>query len=180
MGLFSFTFVKFETMIWPSIRFDYKLRRGSTPASVVLRKSVRFFVIDIFLINNKKNFPRLGASSKVNGTNQYPVWMTQRPRKGDFRSLKSKKAQREACPRTPLKACAFGAHLGNRSVFLLDLRLKLIELWKALRRFLTANRKKTFQRIFSYDSGCKRKLWAILLPRVHLWKKQTPGSRLKT
>ena len=48
------------------------------------------------------------------------------------------------------------------------------------RNFLTANRKKTFQRIFSYNSGCKRKLWAIFLPRVHLWKKQTPGSRLKT
>ena len=73
MGLFGFTFVKFETMIWPSIRFDYKL----------------------------------------------------------------------------------------------------IELWKAFR-------KKTFQRIFSYDSGCKRKLWAVFLPRVHLWKKQTPGTRLKT
>ena len=29
---------------------------------------------------------------------------------------------------------------------------------KALRHFLTANRKKTFQRIFSYNSGCKRKI----------------------
>ena len=80
MGLFGFTFVKFETMIWPSIRFDYKL----------------------------------------------------------------------------------------------------IELWKAFRHFLTANRKKTFQRIFSYDSGCKRKLWAIFLSRVHLWKKQTPGRHFNT
>ena len=44
---------------------------------------------------------------------------------------------------------------------------------------LTANRKKTFQRIFSYNSGCKRKLWAIFLPQVRLWKKQTPGSRRK-
>ena len=26
----------------------------------------------------------------------------------------------------------------------------------------------------------RKKLWAIFLPRVHLWKKQTPGSRLKT
>ena len=26
----------------------------------------------------------------------------------------------------------------------------------------------------------ERKLWAIFLPRVHLWKKQTPGGRLKT
>ena len=106
-----------------TLRTSLICRRGSTPASVVLRKSVRFFVIDIFLINNKKNFPRWGASSKVNGTNQYPVWMTQKPRKGDFRGLKSKKPPGEACPRTPLKACAFGAHLGNRSVLLLDPRL---------------------------------------------------------
>ena len=56
---------------------------------------------------------------------------------------------------------------------------KLIELQKAFRHFLTAKRKKTFQRIFSYDSGCKGKLWAIFLPRVHLWKKQIPGSWLK-
>ena len=26
----------------------------------------------------------------------------------------------------------------------------------------------------------KRKLWTIFLPRVHLEKQQTPGSRLKT
>ena len=56
---------------------------------------------------------------------------------------------------------------------------KLIELWKALRHFLTANRKKTFQRIFSYNSGRKRKLWAIFLPWVRLWKKQTPEAGLK-
>ena len=57
---------------------------------------------------------------------------------------------------------------------------KLTDLWKAFRNFLTANRKKTFQRMSSYNSGCKRKVWAIFLPRVRLWKKQTPGSRLKT
>ena len=34
--------------------------------------------------------------------------------------------------------------------------------------------------VFSYNSGCKRKVWAIFLPQVRLWKKQTPGSRLKT
>ena len=57
---------------------------------------------------------------------------------------------------------------------------KFTELSKAFRHSLTANRNKTLQRIFSYNSGCKRKLWATFLPRVHLWKKQTPGSRLKT
>ena len=45
-------------------------------------------------------------------------------RKGDFRELKSWKAPGKACPRTPLKACAFGSSLGNRPVFLLDPRLK--------------------------------------------------------
>lgn len=30
-----------------------------------------------------------------------------------------------ACPRTPLEACSFGAHLWNRSVVILDLRLVL-------------------------------------------------------
>ena len=35
---------------------------------------------------------------------------------------------------------------------------------------------KTFQRIFSYNSGCKRKLWAIFLPQVHLWKKANIGK----
>jgi len=39
--------------------------------------------------------------------------MTQKPRKGDFRELKSKNFPYGACPRTPLEACAFGARLGN-------------------------------------------------------------------
>ena len=29
-----------------------------------------------------------------------------------------------------------------------------------------------FRRIFSYKFGWQRKLWAIFLPRLHLWKKQ--------
>ena len=56
----------------------------------------------------------------------YPVGMTQKPRKEDFRELKSKQIPGEASSQTPPppgKACAFGAHLGNRSVFILDLRL---------------------------------------------------------
>ena len=35
------------------------------------------------------------------------------------------KFPRGACPRTPLEACSFGAHLWNRSVVILDLRLVL-------------------------------------------------------
>ena len=53
------------------------------------------------------------ASSEENGTGQYPVWMTQKPRE-----LKSKKIPGEACPRTPLETYPFGARLENRSVFI--------------------------------------------------------------
>ena len=56
----------------------------------------------------------------MNGTSQYPVRMTRKRRKGDFRELKSKKAP------GPPKTCAFGARLGNRSVFILDPRLNII------------------------------------------------------
>ena len=56
------------------------------------------------------------ASSEDNGTGQYPVWMIQNPRKGDFKGLKSKKFLGEACPRTPIEAWAFFVRLGNRSV----------------------------------------------------------------
>ena len=54
------------------------------------------------------------------------VWMTQKPRKGNFRELKSKKLHGGACPRTPLEPCAFGARLGNRSPFILDPRLQIL------------------------------------------------------
>ena len=58
---------------------------------------------------------------------------------------------------------------------------KLTEIYKAFRHFLTANRKKTSQRIICRNSGCKRKLWGILLPRVICENSlQTPGSKLKT
>ena len=38
-----------------------------------------------------------------------------------------------------------------------DLTYNSIRFKKPLRHFLTANIKKTFQRIFSYDFGCKKK-----------------------
>ena len=47
---------------------------------------------------------------------------------------------------------------------------------KALETFFTANRMKTFQRLFSYNSGCKGRLWAIFLPRVHQLKKANIGK----
>ena len=52
--------------------------------------------------------------------------MTQKPKKEDFWESKSKQIPGEAPPpppRLPGEACAFGARLENRSVFILDPRL---------------------------------------------------------
>ena len=88
---------------------------GLTPVSTILWKMVRFFIINIYYIFNsskKKTFQVeiwemvwTNASSKENGTGQYPVWMTQKPRKWDFRELKSHKFLEGACHWTPLEAC---------------------------------------------------------------------------
>ena len=39
--------------------------------------------------------------------------------------------------------------------------------------------RKAFQRIFCYNSGCERKLWAIFLPQVHL-RRHSNGTRSLT
>ena len=54
----------------------YRDRCGSTPLSTVLRKSVTFFILNIFL--------KLKTPSKLKFGN-YPIWMTRKPRKGDFK-----------------------------------------------------------------------------------------------
>ena len=41
-------------------------------------------------------------------------------------------------------------------------------------------RKKRSEKYLVIILAVERKLWAIFSPRVHLWKQQTPGSRLKT
>ena len=52
--------------------------------------------------------------------------MTQKPRKGDLRKLKSKTFHWGTCiPRTSLEACVLDALLGNRSVFILDPRMSI-------------------------------------------------------
>ena len=109
---------------WPeraSITFYQKpcftrlsFRRRSTPVSTVLRKSVRFFIIDILSCK---------ASSEGRNWPNYPVWMTQKPKKGDLGKLKSKNISHWDMPLGPPKACACGARLGNRSVLILDPRL---------------------------------------------------------
>ena len=49
--------------------------------------------------------------------------MTQKPKKGDFGKLKSKKTFHWDMPPDPAKAWAFGARSGNWSVLILDPRL---------------------------------------------------------
>ena len=59
-------------------------------------------------------------SSEENGTGQYAVQMTQKPRYGDFGELNPVVFPGEACPGTPPR-------LGNRSVFILDPRLPVTD-----------------------------------------------------
>ena len=65
-----------------------------------------------------------------------------------------------------------------------DLVSGLIQAYRTLKGlqiyFLTANRKKRSEEYLVINVAVERKLWAIFLLRgVHLWKKQTPGGRLK-
>ena len=46
--------------------------------------------------------------------------------------------------------------------------------------FLTANSKKRFRRLFSYDCGCKQKALTDFLASSSSWKRANTGSRLKT
>ena len=50
----------------------------------------------------------------------------QKPGKGNFRDLKSLQIPRGACPQALLEACSTVPRLGNRSVFILDPRLKIL------------------------------------------------------
>ena len=98
------------------IKLMYLTSRGSTLVSTILRKSIRSVTINIFLIIIKKLFklksrdenfisrnpPICKASLKENG--QHSV-MTQKPRKGDFRELKSTKFQGGSCPSPPRSLC---------------------------------------------------------------------------
>ena len=47
---------------------------------------------------------------------------------------------------------------------------------KSLRHFLTANSKKRFRRIFSYDFGCKQKALSDFLASSSSWKKANTGE----
>ena len=82
--------------------------RGSTPVSTVLQKSVTFSQVEI--LSEWLRNPGKGILRCQNPKNQEPLWLL-------------KKLPEGARPRNRLEACAFGARLGNRSVFILDPRL---------------------------------------------------------
>ena len=76
------SFLDWVKIFW-DLTYNFLLRWIQFPP--LLRKSVRFFVIQKLCryIFTDKELSK--ASSKVNETGQYPVWMTWNPRKGDFR-----------------------------------------------------------------------------------------------
>ena len=61
-------------------------------------------------------------SLKENGTGQYLVWVTQRPRKGDLRELKSKKFP--GCPQTKVLARRVSSHPMEHAHFLEEIQGK--------------------------------------------------------
>ena len=99
-------------------------RPGSTPVSTVLRKSVRFFIRNLFLIKrtfqveiwkmvwtNVFFFQFLGIfcpSPPTPPPPPPPYPMNQKPGKANFRELVSKKIPGGACPRATLEACSLG------------------------------------------------------------------------
>ena len=81
-------------------------RCGFTPVSTVLRKSVRFFIINILLIIIKLPKLKSGKWSRqmfsfCNFRALEAPSMNQKPGKGNFRELKSKKIPLEACSLGP-------------------------------------------------------------------------------
>ena len=115
------------------ISFFKFIKEPGTPASTILRKLVRFFIINIFLII--KTLSNLKSD-------QYPIWMTQKPGKGDLKA----KFPGWACPQTALEVCAFDACWGNQSVFILDTRLgswgATIGSWRAHVEYLSIREKR--------------------------------------
>ena len=92
-------------------------RRRSTPVSTVLRKSVGFLINEITYFNKNKTF-------------QVEIWPiscvynSETQERGLWAVYIQKIFQGRACPGPPLEGGTLGAHLENRSVFILDLHLK--------------------------------------------------------
>ena len=103
-------------------------RCGSTPVSTVLRKSVRFFIHKYILIKIKLFKVKSG---------QYPVWMTQKPRKGDFGELKSKKfpkGEHAPDPPSPLSPSPRSLHLRRSFRKSVSIYPRSAPVWKAVRK----------------------------------------------
>ena len=67
-------------------------------------------------------------------SSQYPVWMTQKP-KGKVKVFKIQKNFKGVHDLgSPLETCAFGAHVRNRSVFILDQRLLVLSETKLMKQ----------------------------------------------
>ena len=113
--------VQFSVVLWIG---KLSFRRGSTPVSTVLRKSVRFFIINTFLI--------------IKNTFQVETWSIcylsdSKTQERGLKGLNTKTFLGKPAPQIPLdSACAFGRRLGNRSVFIPDPRLSLV-VWTTCR-----------------------------------------------
>ena len=106
-------------------------RRGYTLVSTVLRKSVRFFHNNHIFSNKRTSqvetwnwwFGQVAVSFSNFRALDTPS-MKQKPGKGTFRELKSKKPPGSAYPRAPLKAFSLGPSFRKSvSIYPLDPRL---------------------------------------------------------
>ena len=94
-------------------------RCGSTPVSIVLRKSVRFFIVNIFLIVNR-TFSKLKSGKWSRQTFFFSNFraldapsMNLKPGKENFRKLEFKNIPGAARPRAPLEPCSRGLLFRN-------------------------------------------------------------------
>ena len=99
------------------IAYIWQIKRVQTDASAI-KFALGYRFTEIGQIFHNISQLSCKASSKVNGSGQDPIWMTRKPRKGDLREFKA-----QNFPGSAQEACAFGARLGNQSVFTPDPRL---------------------------------------------------------
>ena len=108
--------------------FDNIVRKKSFPVKIYRLTGLALFLIhyniEIDLDETIRRFAGLHPR-RMELASSLSEWL-RNPPKEEFRGLKSKKFQGEHVPGPPLEACAFGARLGNRSVFNLDPRLQYV------------------------------------------------------
>ena len=95
--------ISFFRFCWKNRKLDWPkcARTGSTPVITVLRKKVRFYIIDIFLLQKKLS----KLQGFIRGERNWPISclndLGSQEIKGDFRELKSKKFPGAAWSRIP-------------------------------------------------------------------------------